>query len=291
MSKPKAVSQSRAVLGESPVWDDIDQRLLWVDIEEGRILALEEGAEECCWQLPERVGSLGLTHTRDRLVLALESGFATFDLASERLERIAMPAPLPARIRFNDGKCDPFGAFWAGTMDEHDPHRPSGALYRLQPDLSIQLMAPGIKVSNSLAWSPDKKQMYFADSPDQQILIYPAPGLDQPLAPATVFADADNFTGVPDGAETDREGRLWSAQWGGWNVQVFDEEANIVKRIELPVQKPTSCCFGGADFSTLFVTSATIGLDEADMETQPDAGKVIAVPAVGVGRKCNRFGV
>ena len=165
------VSEKPAKPGECPVWDDHEERLFWTDIEAVCIFARYSDGSIEAWQMPERVGSFGLTTDPTRLVVALASGFALFNLvATDKTERIPMHDRLPKETRFNDGKCDPWGNFWAGTMSEATPRRPDGALYRLTPGLSVTCMRQEITMSNSLAWSPSGDRIHFADSPKQSII-------------------------------------------------------------------------------------------------------------------------
>ena len=277
--KVHKVSDYRAVLGESPVWDDFAQRLFWVDIEAGLILA-RQGQTEMKWHLPERVGSIGLTTAAETCVVALETGFALFDLESERLTRIKMPEPLGPEVRFNDGKCDQYGGFIAGTMSEAIPRRPDGALYRLGPDLTVKTLKTGIRVSNGLACLSGGRMVY-ADSPAQTIWTCRTDG--SCLSEEAKFAGPQSFKGVPDGAEFDSSGQLWSAEWDGARLGVFPAAGGAASHVPLPVSRPTSCCFGGPALDTLYITTAR------DDDDDRLAGHVLAIENAGQGVVANRF--
>lgn len=285
----RILSKTRATLGECPVWDDRSQRLFWIDIEAGRLFATAMSGDETSWQLPERIGSFGLTTTTDVIVIALERGFAIYDLSSGQLDRIAMPQPLMDDVRFNDGKCDPHGNFWAGTMSEKTHKAPEGHLYRLSSDCSVDVMHDKITVSNSLAWSADGADMYFADSPTKSIIRYASPNHEHSLEKGSLFVGPDVFNGVPDGSAVDADDRLWTAEWDGWRILVHDRQGRIAPELPLPIQRPTSCCFGGTDLTTLFITSASIDLSPQELEAQPKAGMVLAIENAGKGAPTDRF--
>jgi L-arabinonolactonase len=289
MQSMRVISKTPALLGESPVWDDWKQRLFWVDIEAGKLFCVTLEGEETCWVLPERVGSLGLTTGVDIVVLALETGFAFFDLETGRLDRIPMPQKLPVDVRFNDGKCDQHGNFWAGTMSEANPPEAVGCLYRLSPDGSVATMQDGIRVSNSIAWSLDGSRMYFADSLTKTIIKRGVQHSASERPVVEVFVGPGAFSGVPDGSTVDLEDRLWTAEWDGWRILVHDQDGLLVKVTPLDVQRPTSCCFGGVDFATLFVTTATTNLAPEILKDQPAAGMVLAIEGLGKGRSADRF--
>jgi len=285
----RVLSKSKSRLGECPVWDERSERVFWVDIEAGRLFAATLDGAETIWDLPERIGSFGLTTTTHVVVMALASGFALYDLERRALDRIPMRHDLGESVRFNDGKCDPNGNFWAGAMSEKDPRQPDAHLYRLRPDLTIDVMLDGIRVSNSLAWSSDGARLFFADSPTRTILSWASPEANAMLGPAEIFAGPEVFRGVPDGSTIDADNRLWTAEWDGWRLLVHDRRGRLTKEIPLPVRRPTSCCFGGPDLDILFVTTAT----DDDPADAPDrhscAGHVLVIDGAGKGRPTDRF--
>jgi sugar lactone lactonase YvrE len=275
-------------LGEVPVWDVAEQALYWVDIE-GCLLQrfeLASGAMRS-WRLPERVCALAL-RKKSGLVLALASGFAFFDPATGALERLAAPEAHLPNNRMNDGKCDRRGRFWAGTMDDRLTS-PTGALYRLDPDLSCRRMESGIGISNSLAWSPDDRIFYFADTLRRTIFAYDFDAETGAISNRRVFTDCIDQPGAPDGSTIDAEGYLWNAQWDGWRLVRYAPDGRIDRVVGLPVQKPTSCMFGGPDLATLYVTSAVWDLTGEALAKQPNAGGVFALDVGVRGLPESRF--
>jgi sugar lactone lactonase YvrE len=178
--------------------------------------------------------------------------------------------------RFNDGKPDRRGRFWAGSM--HDPATAAtGALYRLDPDGSCRRMVDGVVISNSLCWSPDGRTMYHADTIARTVWAWDADPDGGEIANRRVFVTLSGDEGNPDGATVDAEGFVWLAHWDGWQVSRHDPTGRTERVIRLPVQKPTCPAFGGRDLDVLYVTSATIGLSPAALAAQPCAGGILAI--------------
>lgn len=279
MADIQRIGATSDILGEGPIWDVREQALYWVDIRKPAVQRYDWATRTVkSWSMPEMVGSLAVRE-KGGLVVALKSQIAFFDLATGALDRIASPEVGREAMRFNDGKCDRQGRFWAGTMNDVT-RDPEGTLYRLDPVRGCVSMERGIRIPNSLAWSVDSRTLYFADSPLRTIFSYPfdpATGeIGAPLSFATVEAPA-----IPDGATIDAEGCLWSAHYDGWRVVRFMPDGRIDRVIDLPVQRPTSCQFGGPDLRVLFVTTARQKLTPQELATQPLAGALLALD-VGV---------
>jgi L-arabinonolactonase len=276
------------ILGEVPVWDIAEQSLYWVDIEGKLLQRLHEPSGGVrVWHLPERIGSFALRE-QGGLVCAFANGFAFFDLETEAIDWIARPeADIPSN-RFNDGKCDRNGRFWAGTMDDRLTDH-SGALYRLDPDLSVYRMDTGVGIANALSWSPDDKTFYFADTMDGLIHAYDYDAPTGRISKKRVFADTRTDPGVPDGSTIDAEGFMWNAQWDGWRLTRYAPDGRVDRVVQLPVQKPTSCIFGGPDLRTLYVTTAIWDLTQDALRTQPWAGSLLALDVGVAGLPETRF--
>jgi sugar lactone lactonase YvrE len=263
------------LLGESPVWDDRAQALWWVDVRTPCIRRhdLRDG-HTASFAMPELVGSIGLRQ-RGGLVVALASAIALFDPGRGMLERIAAPEAGIAHRRFNDGRCDRQGRFWAGTMQDVT-RAPEGTLYRLDADARCTPAFNGIRAPNSLAWSPDGRTMYFADSYLQAIFAYPFDPIAGTVGERRVFATLDG-TRMPDGSTVDAEGFLWNAEYDGWRITRYAPDGRVDRTLHLPVQRPTSCAFGGPGLDVLYVTTACQRLTEAERAAQPLAGALLAL--------------
>ncbi len=274
MDAPECLWSQGALLGEGPVWSAAEDTLYWVDIKRPRILRYRlTGGRRDEFPMPSEIGCLGLVEGGG-LVAALRTGFAFIDLEGGRVEPIADPEADRPGNRFNDGKVDAAGRFWAGSMDDAQ-REPSGCLYRLDRDLTVARVDEGYVVTNGPAFSPDGRVLYHNDSVARRILAFDCDPATGALANRRTFAVIER--GYPDGLTVDAEGGVWCALWDGWRVARFDPDGREERSIELPVARVTSCTFGGAELDTLFVTTASIGLDAAQAAAQPLAGGLFAV--------------
>jgi len=271
----ECVVDCRNRLGEVPVWDVAEQALYWVDIE-GKLLQRYTPATQAVerWQMPERISSFALRE-EGGLIVPFASGIALYDLVTGGIEWIARPDKNP-RNRFNEGKCDRRGRFWAGTMDDRlSAH--SASLFRVDPDLTVHRMLGEIGISNCFVWSLENDAFYFADSMDRRIYRFDYDHAAGRIANRSLFTDTTAQNVVPDGGTIDEEGFIWNAQWDGWRVVRYAPDGRIDRIVEMPVQKPTSCMFGGPDLATLYVTSAIWDLTPDKLKDQPAAGGLFAL--------------
>lgn len=270
------VLRAGALLGEGPLWDGADRVLFWVDIKRREVHRFDPATgRDVRWSTPEEVGSLAV-RAAGGLVVALRSGFHFLDLDTGATTPIVRPEPDRPENRFNDGKPDRRGRFWAGSM--HDPETaPTGALYRLDPDLSCHRVVDGVVCSNALCWSPDGRTMYHADTCHRTVWAWDSDPESGEIANRRVFVRLEGAAGAPDGATVDAEGFVWLAHWDGWRVSRYDPTGRAERVIRLPVQHPTCPAFGGSDLDVLYLTSATIGLGPAELAGQPWAGGILAL--------------
>ena len=273
----RVVVHSRDIVGESPVWCRRTGRLFLVDIQ-GRgvhVLRPADGSYRS-FELPDMVTSVS-TRAAGGLILTLRKTFALFEPETGALEILADPEPERPDNRFNDGKCDRQGRLWAGTMGAKDWLAETGALYRFDADRRITRMQDKVKCSNGTGWSPDGRTMYYTESFRYTIFAYDFDPPSGEIANRRPFASVDPAAGgFPDGLTVDAEGCVWSAQpvWG--RLVRYDPGGRMERIIELPVSRGTSCIFGGADYRTLFVTTATETLSSEQLEEEPLAGSLLA---------------
>ncbi|GEO10258.1 SMP-30/gluconolactonase/LRE family protein [Segetibacter aerophilus] len=280
IKKIETVVDHRCILGEGPVWDYKQNRLLWVDIVEGHIHQFTPSTQLFkTFSVGEMVGAVALSD--DKLIAATKSGFSFIDLESEVVENIIDPEAHIAGNRFNDGKCDPAGRFWAGTLPLTEDH-PGGALYTLKPDLSVEKKIDSVSISNGIAWSIDHKTFYFIDSPTLQVVSYEYDKETGSLANRKIIIEMDAIEGFPDGMTIDTEGMLWIAHWGGWKVARWNPmTGEKLMQIDLPVSQVTSCTFGGENYEDLYITSASIRLTQEQLQKEPLAGSVFVIRDCG----------
>lgn len=274
------IDTSRDILGESPVWSAREQALYWVDIRRKLLRRLDPVTGEVRdFDVRETVGSVGL-RARGGVILSLSSGIVAYESDGEFTHLVDFPEKDIADQRFNDGRCDPFGNFWIGTMSDV-ARVPTGSLYRVTPDLTCSRYLSDITVPNSLCWSRDGARMYFADTHQETLYAFDCdPDSGEP-SNQRVFATSHDRPGRPDGSTVDAEGYLWNADFWGWSVTRYAPDGTIDRIIELPVQCPTSCAFGGKDLKTLYVTSARHLLSPEQQADQPLSGSLFSLD-VGV---------
>lgn len=277
-------------LGEGPVWDTQDQRLYWVDSTAAEIWSCrEDGSDVRVHYVPTFIGSMALRE-KGGVVLALASGFAFYDFESQEVTPIGNPLADSGEYRFNDGKVDRAGRFFAGCMGfDFDPldvtvaRRPprNGSLYRLDPDLTITELDTGFICFNAPCWSPDNKTFYCGDSEHKVIWAYDYEIANGGIANKRVFISDVNFARTIDGACVDSEGFLWNAKVLGGRIIRYAPDGAIDRVIEVPIRNVTSITFGGENLDVLYFT--TMGRPMRGIApTQPGAGGVFAIHGLGV---------
>ncbi|CAI8884886.1 SMP-30/gluconolactonase/LRE family protein [Pseudomonas chlororaphis] len=285
-----ALTAHRAQLGEGPFWDAPGQALYWVDIAGRQALRLC-GERLQAWQLPEPVSAFIPCERGDALV-TLSSGVYRLDLGSApavpRLSLLCVADPQPGN-RANEARCDAQGRLWLGTMQNNigeqgedlPVRRRSGGLFRIDAQARVTPLLQGLGIPNTLLWNEDGSRLYFADSLDGTLYQYPIAS-DGRLEPARSWF-GPHPRGVPDGSAMDAQGYIWNARWDGGCLLRLAPDGEVDRVLELPVSRPTSCVFGGADLKTLYITSAASPLDH------PLDGAVLAVRVDTPGSLCHRF--
>ena len=274
------VARTDDTLGEGVIWNMDEQRLYWVDAFAPCIRCLDpQTGQTYSWAMPEIIGSL-VFDRRGGIVAGLQSGFCRVTLDPLRVESVVNPQPQDGII-FNDGKCDRRGRYFVGTR-HRDFIAGAGTLWRLDPDWSVHRVDAGFTVSNGLAWSPDNKVMYFADTRALVVYAYDYDIDSGEAENRREFFRTDAMVGRVDGATVDAEGYYWCAMVGGGAVCRFSPSGKLDRRIELPVRHPTMCSFGGPDLDTLYVVSARHFLTKGESAEQPLAGSVLAITGLGV---------
>ncbi len=268
-------------LGECILWNAENQLVWWTDIHESTLYNFNPASSELKkYELPERLGSFGFIDNDSRLICAFASGFAIYQPENGEIEWLARPELSYRGTRFNDGRVDREGCFWAGTMVEGDGLNESGnpvkgSLYRLAGRNCTRMLGD-IDISNSICWSLDGSTLYFANSPTQIIHAFDMngdSGLSGSLLNKGIFAKSA-YPATPDGSVIDADGYLWNAQWGGGKIVRYSPLGDIDYELQLPVSQPTCICFGGPDMNWLFVTTANENLNAAQLVAQPNAGDV-----------------
>jgi sugar lactone lactonase YvrE len=263
-------------LGESPVWSVREQVLYWVDLRAPSLQCYDPSAgTHRHWTMPALIGGVVIA-ADGRLLVALQSGIHRFAPASGALERIVSCEPASAGNRMNDTKSDRCGRLWTTTMRDFGA-APSGALYRIDADLTVTRLADNLRVPNSLAWSPDDSTLYFADTSDGHLRACDFDRDTGGIGPWRVLVEAGALPGRPDGATVDADGCVWSARYGGGAVVRITPDGRVDRVIRVPATQVAACAFGDADLRTLYITTARQRLSEDALASQPDAGALFAV--------------
>jgi sugar lactone lactonase YvrE len=285
------------LLGESPLWHPVEQVLYYCDIP-GRTLNRFDpaAAAHAQWRFDTEVASCAPMHD-GALLLAMRDGLWRFDTASGERSALAAAPYETAHERFNDGKCDPQGRFWVGTIYEaREP--PLAALYCYTQG-ALQRRAEGITVSNGLAWSPNGRTLYWSDTTAHAVYAFDFDPASGGLSQRRVFArftakqarqSLDDYQGRPDGAAVDVEGCYWAAMYEGQRLLRLSPEGVVLQEVRLPVRCPTMPGFGGADLKTLYITTARENRPAAELAQQPWAGCVLSIRVDVPGLPANVFG-
>jgi sugar lactone lactonase YvrE len=282
----KHVLAAQNIIGEGPVWNERGHALYWVDIGGKTINRLwPKSGEAEAFSVDAEVGVFAFRESGG-LVTAGSTGFSFWSPEDGKLEHISDPESDNPASRFNDGKVDRNGRFWAGTMTAEGS---VSSLYRMDADLSVHQMETGLTISNGIGWSPDNQTMYFVDSMRYVIHEYDFDPASGTIANRRSFVSVDEAYGIPDGLTIDREGYVWCAFYAGSKVTRFDPDGEIDLEVAMPVTQPTSCIFGGEDYTDLYVTSAWNGLTDEERKDQPLAGDLFVIETDTEGLPEPRF--
>jgi len=294
MTAPSVVawSQTPGLLSEGPRWHREREELLWVDILGRQVhrgtLAADGSLERVeSIAIDRHVGAVAPV-VSGGYVLAAGPGFLFVD-DDGSVRELAQPEAERTDVRMNDGACDPQGRFWAGTM-AYDESPGAGALYRLELDGSCTTVLTGLSIANGIGWSPDAGTMYLNDSGTGCLDAFDFESSTGAITERRTLVHGDQPGIVPDGLTVDAEGGVWVAWWGGGTVNRYAPDGTPLASVRLPVERPTSCAFGGPDLATLFVTTAREGLDDAARMRQPDSGRVFSIAGLGLhGIPCHPY--
>jgi len=279
--------RSNDFVGESPIWDDRKGRLLWVDVLAPALNMLDwaSGRHDRV-PLAEISGSIVLTET-DGLLAGGESGFCRLDEATGTLHCIVDPEPDTRSSRFNVGKVDPAGRFWAASYTPSTTPQP-GSLYVLDETLGVRLAKDGLAAAKGLAWSPCGRILYYADSHERTVRAFAFDPATGDLGEGRILVRHEG-DGAPNGLAADAEGFLWVAIYGGWRVDRYDPEGRLERSLWLPSPLPLNCAFGGPGLDRLFVTTARIRIPQHRLVEAPLSGGLFAWPAPVRGLPAARF--
>jgi sugar lactone lactonase YvrE len=287
--KAELVVDAKVELGEGALWDEQAQVLYWVDILGSKLFVYNPATgENTAYDVGQHVGTVVLRQPGG-VMLAVRNGFARFDLDTSTLDIVADPESDKTENRFNDGKCDPAGRFWAGTMS-YSQSLDAGSLYRLDSDLSVHKMIDGVTISNGIVWTSDHKTMYYIDTTPRTVVAYDYDNATGNISNLRTVINVPEEYGPPDGMAIDSEGMLWVAHFSGSAVRRWNPSTGeMLEVVELPTSSVTSCAFGGENLDELYITTARIQLSDEQLELQPLAGGLFKVKVGIKGTTTYRF--
>ncbi|MEX0772600.1 MAG: SMP-30/gluconolactonase/LRE family protein [Balneolales bacterium] len=281
--------QSNAILGEGPVWDERAEKLYWVDILSHKLFIydpVKHTNDE--YDTVDHIGAFSLRE-QGGLVMATKTGFAFFDPETRKRTHITDPESDIPDNRFNDGKSDSRGRFWAGTMS-YEVKKKAGSLYCLNPDLSVDVKLQGVTISNGLVWNKQLDKFYFIDTPTRKIFSFDYEDKTGGISNRQVIKELKEGEGYPDGMTIDTEDHLWVALYGGSKILRIDPiTGRTVFEIHLPVPQVTSCTFGGSQLNELYITTCRENMSEQEIRKAPLSGSLFRAKVPFQGMPLFRF--
>ncbi len=283
-SDVECVFKSHALVGEGPVWNNKRKVLHWVDVIGPHIHTFSpKESTLASFKLPHIVSAI-LPTANDRLIAVTEKGIALLNENSGELDFMSNPESALPSNRFNDAKTDTRGRIWAGSMNRK-ANEGTGSLYKFDTPFTASRMDTGFKVSNGLGWCPRNKTMYFTETVSATIFAYDFDKDTGDIKNRREFLKFDIKNGKPDGICVDCDGNVWVAFWDGWRVSGYTSKGEFFRDIRVPVPRVTSCCFGGQDMKRLYITSASAGLNEEQIQQAPLSGSLFAIDLDTEGQK------
>ncbi|MCA0931133.1 SMP-30/gluconolactonase/LRE family protein [Lutimonas saemankumensis] len=279
-----------AKLGEGAFWDHKEKLLYWVDIEDRKVFLFDPLTKSNqVFETPSRVGTV-VPKSRHEAVIALEDGIYILNTESGNISLLSDVESKMNENRFNDGKCDPNGNLWVGSM-HLEQTAPKANLYKISPSGESTKMLDSITISNGIVWTRDKSTMYYIDTPTGHIRAFDYDLDTSEISNERIAVVIPESLGYGDGMAIDEEDKLWVALWNGNSVVRFDPESGeLMEKIIIPAHNVTSCSFGGPNFETLYITTSSLDMNEEESRKFPDAGSIFEVKPGVRGVKGNFFG-
>lgn len=287
MHKLTFIPNSKCILGEGPLYKENENSLYWSDIKDKRIYKYDLNSKTVeHFQFTKNIGSFVFT-SENKLLATTNEGYEYLDLETKEISPLINPEEELINNRFNDGKCDAKGRYFAGSMDNNE-EKITGSLYCLDKNI-CEKKEKDLFISNGLGWNKNSSKFYLTDSPKRVIYVYDYDLETSTMSNKQIFVRIKDEDGYPDGLCLDEEDYIWSAHWAGSKITRYKPDGSIDKIIELPVPNVTSCCFGGKDFKTLFITSAQKGLSYEELLASPLSGNTFILETNVKGQKPNLY--
>lgn len=282
--------EAKASIGEGSIWHPERQTLFWVDIVGKTLYEYHPETKDCTSYKFDRMVSTVVPETDTTVIISLQDEIVRVNLHNGQTTSIA---PIPdnnGTIRCNDGKCDPAGRLWIGTM-ALNVQKGAGTLYCVTPDAAVATKLSDVTISNGIVWSADKKFMYYNDTPTGQIARYRYDASNGEIIFDGIAVRIPEGTGGPDGMTIDSNDNLWVAQWGGSGVYCYNPRTGkLLAKVEVPAPQVASCAFGGENLDTLYITTARAGMSDEQLKLYPLSGSVFSCKPGAKGVTANSFG-
>ncbi len=280
----KVLNDTVCSLGEGPLWHPVREQLYWFDIHGRGFHTLENGTTRS-WSFDEDVSAAGWVDDT-HVLMATETRLLRFNVENGDQEDILPLEADDPETRSNDGRADPYGGFWIGTMPKHE-RTPTGKFYRFYKG-QITPLFDGITIPNAICFTPDKKQAYFVDTIDNQMKRVSLDEEGWPVGEPEVWLDLAGQPFGADGAVIDADGNIWNAQWDGWRVACYSPDGTLLRDIPINAAHTSCPAFGGPDLTTLYCTTAAGRVSDEDRERSQDHGKVFFEEGVAKGQAEHR---
>ncbi|WP_452218788.1 SMP-30/gluconolactonase/LRE family protein [Lacinutrix undariae] len=279
-----------AKLGEGAIWNTNTQELYWVDIEGKKLHTYNpETQQNTTSNTPSRIGTVVPTTKKDTVVVALQDGIYFMNTKTGDLKLLSDVEQQLTSNRFNDGKCDPSGRLWVGSV-ALDETTGAANLYMVDALGNAELKKDNVTISNGIVWTKNKKTMYYIDTPTAEIKAYDYDDTTGEISNERVAVKVPNSLGFPDGMTIDENDHLWVAMWNGNAVICFDPKTGkVISKIEVPAHNVTSCAFGGKNFDILYITTASVDMTAEEHKKHPLAGSIFKTKTKVKGVKANHF--
>lgn len=267
-----------AKLGEGAFWDYKNDVLYWIDIigESLHIYSPKDKTDKEI-KMPAPIGTVVPSEEENKVIVALNDGVYVVDITTEDITKLTDVEAENKGTRLNDGKCDPNGNLWIGSMD-YSQTNPGGGLYKVDASGKTDKMLGNITISNGIVWSKDNKTMYYIDTPTTNIRAYDFDETTNTISNERVVVTIPKEEGFPDGMAIDENDMLWVGLWNGNCIANYNPQTGkLIQKIKVPAHNVTSCAFGGEDLDILYITTASLDMTDAEKEQYPMAGSLFKI--------------
>ncbi len=280
-----------SLLGEGAIWNYKTNELYWIDILGKQFFIYNPKTKRNkSFKMPSQIGTV-VPYTKSEVIVALQDGIYKFNTINKKLTLFVDTESKLIDNRFNDGKCDPAGNLWVGSMNTIDNKKPSGSLYKITKEGVVDKKISEVKISNGIVWTKEEKTMYYIDTPTGVIKAYDYNIKSGNISNERIAVVVPESIGFPDGMAIDEEGMLWVGLWNGNGLGRFNPKTGeLISKIEVPAHNVTACAFGGENLETLYITTARVDMTQKELKEKPLSGSLFKIIPGVKGVKSSFFG-